>query len=121
MARLLLLAFVLLFPLESIAEYYVVYGGCQGRCGRPLRGGKPKEIVVSYVAPAIPCGCQDWGTCGASVPSGCATCGWFTSSWEAYNYDIFYIQPVKYKTTYDPDLSTADDDAFVHPDMDINE
>lgn len=133
-----IIAVLFLMSFNVYAEYYIVMSGCGG-CGPGWRTTKHvyKKIkvrnyfrrpcvatrVVSPVAfyQVAPVDSSCW--CGeAWVPGHCGPCArWVPGYWEPRRYNSYYRAP-RYinDRVYDPDLATADDDADIHPDMQIN-
>ncbi len=82
-----------------------------------------RPVVVYYAAPAPCCGCQEVFVQGRwDCYSG--GCGGSYVTYDGYVYET-YAQGspiyVRDEITYNPDLTTGDDDTWVNPDMDIDE
>lgn len=138
--KILICTFTLLIISSSAyAEYYIVVPSCGGgcrvgcvphkppckrvssrrHCGRPCYYPRVVSPVAFYYVQPVSSNC--W--CGETwVPGHCGPCAqWVSGSWQPSNYDVYYRQP-RYinDRIYDPDLATGDDDADIHPDMQIN-
>ena len=71
--------------------------------------------TVWYAEPQCPCA-MSWEA------TQCASCGiWHPTGWQPLDEGYYYTTPDNsYQPGYDPDLSTGDDDASRHPEMDID-
>lgn|SRR3990167_1437608 len=135
--KLLVFIIILMLTAPAYAEYYVVYSEsvpvCTYRCGQMVTYKKhiyhkKTHTKHHYVKAShkrnsysisVYCPCSNmW------VPSNCACCGSGVAYWEQ-GYTVSYTQPrndgyVTEEYIYDPDLSTADDNALASPGMDID-
>lgn len=87
-------------------------------CGQPCLYPPISPVAFYYVQPVdSSCWCgQTW------IPGHCGPCEqWVPGYWQPINYNTYYRPPrIINDRVYDPDLATGDDDADIHPDMQIN-
>ncbi len=93
---------------------------------------RPRDytVTVSYTWQPAPCGCAYTScsscnyNCSYAPPCGCVNNG--SGRWvkvrtqSAYDEVYYYNDNVEKYDSYDPDMSTGDDDATVYPGMDID-